>query len=213
MATISRSPQSATIPDPPLARFLFADKRMAPFWLVVRLYVGWQWLTAGWGKLTGAEGAWIGPGAGGAIAGFAQGALKQTTGAHPSVQPFYAWFLQTFVLPHAAFWSGAIAVGEVLVGLGLIVGLFTGVAAFFGGLMNANYLLAGTVSTNPMLFILATWLVLAWKVAGYLGLDFFALPILGVPGAGGSLFGGEKPRAQAPTKEPSPRLRPSQPKE
>jgi len=27
-------------------------------------------------------------------------------------------------------------------------------AAFFGGLLHANYLLAGTVSTNPMLFIL-----------------------------------------------------------
>jgi thiosulfate dehydrogenase [quinone] large subunit len=54
--------------------------------------------------------------------------------------------------------------------------------------MNANYLLAGTVSTNPILFILATWLVLAWRVAGWWGLDRWALPLVGVPGAPGTLF-------------------------
>jgi thiosulfate dehydrogenase (quinone) large subunit len=54
--------------------------------------------------------------------------------------------------------------------------------------MNANYLLAGTVSSNPILFTLATWLVLAWRVAGYWGLDRWALPLLGVPGARGTLF-------------------------
>ena len=70
----------------------------------------------------------------------------------------------------------------------LIIGLLTGIAAFFGGFMNASYLLAGTVSTNPVLFILATWLVLAWRVAGWWGLDRWVLPLLGVPGAPGTLF-------------------------
>ena len=53
--------------------------------------------------------------------------------------------------------------------------------AFFGTVLNLNFLLAGTVSTNPVLFALATLLVLAWKVAGYWGLDRFLLPRLGVP--------------------------------
>jgi thiosulfate dehydrogenase [quinone] large subunit len=39
-----------------------------------------------------------------------------------------------------------------------------------------------------MLFILATWLVLAWRVAGWWGLDRWALPLVGVPGAPGTLF-------------------------
>jgi len=172
--------QPAEVPDPPLARFLFADRRMAPFWLIVRLYVGWQWFTAGWGKLTGTESSWVGANAGKAMAGFVAGALKQTSGAHVNVQPYYAWFLQHVVQPHLAVWSYAITFGEILVGLGLIVGLFTGIAAFFGGFLNANYLLAGTVSTNPALFILATGLVLAWKVAGLIGLDSLVLPLLGV---------------------------------
>lgn len=174
------------IEDPPIAQFLFADTRMAWFWLLVRLYAGYEWLMAGIGKF--GNPAWTGSQAGAAIAGFATAALKKTTGAHPDVTGWYAGFLQTFVIPHAAAWSWAITLGEIAVGLGLIVGLFTGFAAFFGGLMNANYLLAGTVSTNPILFILSTWLVLAWRVAGYYGLDRWVLLALGVPGRPGRLF-------------------------
>ena len=76
--------------------------------------------------------------------------------------------------------------GELLVGAALILGLFTGLAAFFGGLMNASYLLAGTVSINPVLFILATWLVLGWRVAGWWGLDRLVLPRFGVAPEGGT---------------------------
>jgi thiosulfate dehydrogenase [quinone] large subunit len=39
------------VEDPPLARLLFSNTRMAWFWLVVRLYVGWAWLEAGLHKL------------------------------------------------------------------------------------------------------------------------------------------------------------------
>jgi thiosulfate dehydrogenase [quinone] large subunit len=177
-----------TVEDPPIAQLLFSDTRLAWFWLLVRLYVGYQWLTAGWGKLNGEEPGWVGAKAGTSIAGFVAGALKNTTGAHPSVMPFYAWFLTTFVQPYPAVWSYLITFGEIAVGVGLILGLLTGVAAFFGGMMNANYLLAGTVSTNPLLFIFATWLVLAWKVAGYYGIDHYLLPKLGVPGKPGEIF-------------------------
>ncbi|MGI8915529.1 MAG: DoxX family membrane protein [Chloroflexota bacterium] len=201
MATMVTTPQETQIPDPPLARFLFADRRMAPFWLIVRLYVGWQWFTAGWGKLTGAESSWVGANAGKAMAGFVAGALKQTTGAHANVQPYYAWFLQHLVQPYTVTWSYAITFGEILVGVDLILGLFTGIAAFFGGPMNANYLLAGAVSTNPALFILATGLVLAWKVAGLFGLDGFALPLLGVPGTPGKLL--RRQPATVATKAPA----------
>jgi thiosulfate dehydrogenase (quinone) large subunit len=65
--------------------------------------------------------------------------------------------------------------------------LFTGIAAFFGGFMNASYLLAGTISSNPVLFILATLLVLAWRTAGYWGLDRWLLPRVGVPGSPGPI--------------------------
>ena len=182
------------VEDPPLARFLFADTRFAWFWLILRLYVGYEWLMAGWGKVNNP--AWVGPGAGTALTGFVTNALTLTGGEHPSVQPYYAYFLQNIVLPNAALWSYLVAFGELAVGIGLILGMLTGIAAFFGGFMNVSYLMAGTVSTNPILFVLATWLVLAWKTAGWWGLDRWLLPALGTPWRRGPVFDrGEK---QAP---------------
>ena len=67
------------------------------------------------------------------------------------------------------------------VGIGLIIGLLTGFAAFFGALMNMSFLLAGSASSNPVLFTLAIGIMLAWKVAGYYGLDRYVLPMLGTP--------------------------------
>lgn len=189
------------IPEPPVARFLFADTRMAWFWLIVRLYAGWEWLEAGYAKLTNPT--WAGPAAGSALTGFVNNALNKTSGANPDVNSIYAGFLQAVVLPHAALWSWIVALGELAVGLGLIVGLLTGIAAFFGGLMNVNYLFAGTVSSNPLLFILATWLVLAWRVAGWWGLDRWFLPLLGTPWWPGRLRHGrpEVETTQRPTSQ------------
>ncbi len=175
-----------TIEDPPIARVLLSDVRWAWIWLMLRLYLGWAWLSSGWGKLHGA--AWTGEKAGAAIIGFVSEALKKTGGPHPDVQWWYARFLENAVLPHAVFWSYLVSGGEVLVGTALILGVFTGIAAFFGSFMNVNYLLAGTVSTNPILFAIATWLVLAWKIAGWWGLDRWLLPALGTPWSPGYLF-------------------------
>ena len=167
------------INESPISRFLFSNSKSSVFWLIVRLYVGYQWLMAGWVKVT--SDAWVGSNAGQALTGFLNGALVKTAGTHPDVQGWYGWFLQHVVLPHASTWSHMVAWGEVLVGIGLILGLFTGIAAFFGLFMNLNYLMAGTVSTNPILFVLSIGLILAWKVAGYIGLDRYALPYLGTP--------------------------------
>jgi thiosulfate dehydrogenase [quinone] large subunit len=182
-----------TIEDSPFARSLFGDVRWAWIWLILRLYVGWEWLHAGWGKLNNP--AWIGSKSGAAITGFVSGALEQTGGEHPNVQVWYAWFLQHLVQPYPAFWAYLVTFGEVLVGIALILGLFTGIAAFFGSFMNMNYLLAGSVSVNPVLLILATLLVLAWKTAGWLGLDRWVLPALGTPWRPGYIFDSDEAQA------------------
>jgi thiosulfate dehydrogenase [quinone] large subunit len=186
------------IPEPPLARFLFADTRIAWLWLIIRVYVGWEWLNAGWGKLQNP--AWFGASAGSALTGFVNGALQKTEGAHPDVSGWYATFLQSVVLPNVTLWSNLVTIGELLVGIGLILGALTGIAAFFGSVMNANFLLAGAVSTNPLLFILGTWLVLAWRTAGWWGLDRWLLPLLGTPWAPGQIAQRNAPAAAEPTK-------------
>jgi len=167
------------IEDPPIARALFGNTKYAWVWLIVRLYVGWEWLSEGIDKAQ--TPAWAGDKAGTFLTMWIGGALKKTQGAHPDVQGWYGAFLQHIVLPHAAFWSIAVTYGEIFVGLGLILGLFTGIAAFFGTTMNASYLLAGTVSVNPILFAFGSLLVLAWKTAGYWGLDRWVLASLGTP--------------------------------
>ncbi|MEK7114156.1 MAG: DoxX family protein [Patescibacteria group bacterium] len=163
-----------TVEQSAFAHFFTADMTTAPLWFVVRLYLGYEWLMAGWGKVTNP--AWFGFDAGAAMQGFVQGALGKTEGLHPDVYLWYASFLKGAVLPNLVAWSNAIAIGEVLVGLGLIVGLFTGVAAFFGFFMNVNFLLAGTVSTNPVMLLLALGLILSRRVAGYWGLDRWVQP-------------------------------------
>lgn len=165
-----------TIRQSAFAHFFTADTASAPLWLLVRLYLGYEWLMAGWDKVMNP--AWFGSEAGAALNGFLQGTLAKTAGAHPDVQMWYAAFLKATVLPHLAVWSNLVAVGEVLVGLGLIVGLFTGIAALFGFFMNLNFLLAGTVSVNPIFLMLALGIMLAHRVAGYWGLDRFVLPVL-----------------------------------
>ncbi|MHB8913698.1 MAG: TQO small subunit DoxD [Minisyncoccota bacterium] len=160
-----------TVRQSPFAYLFTTNPASAPFWLIIRLYVGWQWLSAGWEKVISP--AWFGTSAGAALQGFIQGSLAKTAGTHPDVQAWYAAFLQGAVLPHLVIWSNFVAIGEVVVGAGLILGLFTGVMAFFGFFMNVNYLMAGTVSTNPVLLVLALGLMLAHRAAGLWGLDRF----------------------------------------
>jgi thiosulfate dehydrogenase (quinone) large subunit len=72
------------IKDPPFALTLFGDWRWAWIWLVMRLYVGYEWLLAGWDKIINP--AWVGSKAGTALSGFINNSLTLTTGAHPAVQ-------------------------------------------------------------------------------------------------------------------------------
>ena len=165
------------VEENPLSRWLFTNTTSAWIWLVLRLYIGYTWFTAGLGKVT--SDAWTGENAGVAVKGFMGGAIASAKDG--DVAGWYAWFLENLVIPNAVVFSYMVAWGEVLIGLGLIVGLLTGIAAFFGALMNMSFLLAGTVSSNPIMFMIAIFLIMGWKVAGWYGLDRWALPFLGTP--------------------------------
>jgi thiosulfate dehydrogenase (quinone) large subunit len=180
------NPRKYIVTDPPFAQALFGDVRLSWIWLIVRLYVGYEWVVAGYDKIINP--AWVGAKAGTALSGFLNNAISLTTGAHPSVQAWYAAFLKAVIVPAAGFWSYVVAFGETLVGLGLILGVFTGIAAFFGFFMNMNYMLAGSISTNPILLFFSIFLILAWKTAGWWGLDRWVLIDLGTPWSPGLAF-------------------------
>ncbi len=157
--------------EPGFVKALFNDTRFSLLWLVVRLFVGYQWLNSGLGKL--ANPAWVDNGS--ALAGFWKNAVAiPATGKPPITYDWYRSFLQTLLDGgHHVWFAKLVVLGELAVGAALIAGAFVAVAAFFGAFMNLNFMLAGTASSNPVLFALAILLLAAWKIAGFIGLDFF----------------------------------------
>jgi thiosulfate dehydrogenase [quinone] large subunit len=172
---VATTNRTLALEEPPLSRFLFSDTRMAWFWLLLRLWVGYQWVQSGILKLQNP--AWMDTGTA------LQGYWKQAVAVSPRAAITYDWyraFIQFLLDTGSYTWfAKLIAIGETSVGVGLIVGCLTGVAAAGGLVMNASYLLAGSASTNPVLAALELLIILAWKVAGWWGLDRLILgPIL-----------------------------------
>jgi thiosulfate dehydrogenase [quinone] large subunit len=173
--------------DPPFYQFLFGNVFMAPFFTVARVYVGWQFLQAGYHKVTGD--GWLNQD-GSALKGFWERAVAiPQTGSPPIKFDWYRDFLQFMLDHHWYTWfAWIIAFGETIAGIALIIGALTAFAALGGAFMNFNFMLAGSASTNPVLFLLALLLIAGWKVSGYIGLDRWLLPLLGTPWQAGSLF-------------------------
>ncbi len=167
------------IEDPPIAKFLFTDVRAAWIWLPIRLWLGWQWVEAGLHKVEDPK--WTQTGE--ALKAYWTRAVAIPETGRPAITfDWYRDFINGLLQSNSHTWFGPlVAWGELLVGIGLIVGAFVGVAAFFGLLMNFNFIMAGSASTNGLLLVVAAVLILAWKVAGYIGADYFLLRFLGVP--------------------------------
>ncbi|MEK5231178.1 DoxX family protein [Lysinibacillus sp. FSL K6-0232] len=137
---------------------------------VIRIYLGWHWLTAGWGKVVNDFDA----------TGFLINAVENpvTSGSSGELMyPLYVKFIEAFAVPNAQLINILIPWGEVLVGLGLILGCLTTYAAFFGMVMNFAFLLAGTISSNPWDILLAIFIAAAGYNAGKFGLDRFVIPL------------------------------------
>ena len=194
--------EAQIIEEPRFAKWLFDSRQAAWIWLVARLYLGYEWLHAGFEKVTGTEGgfwtwhfaytgdSWLKSSAG--LQGFTAYAVKggAAQGPHSAVNyGWYASFLNWLGHPGpAAFFAKVIALGEMAIGIALIIGLFVGIAAFFAGTLNFTFGLAGVAGVNPVFFVLEVLLVLAWRNAGYIGLDRYVLPALGTPWHKGKVF-------------------------
>ncbi|WP_078547794.1 TQO small subunit DoxD [Litchfieldia alkalitelluris] len=151
--------------------FLRENTWAAGILTVLRVYLGWSWMTAGWGKITG------GFDAGGYLNNaLANPVADKATGA--AVYPTYNAFIEGVALPNVGMINFLIPWGEFLVGLGLIVGCLTTAAMFFGLMMNFMFMFAGTVSTNPWMVLIGTIILAAGANAGKYGADYYVLPYL-----------------------------------
>jgi len=179
------------VEDPKIAKVMFDTTKLSWLWLIARLYIGYLWLTSGWEKLQSP--AWMQGGA--ALEGFWKYATAvDPNNPHPAVAfGWYRAFLQ-FLLDSQSFtwFAKMVAIGEFLIGVALIIGMFTGIAAFFAGFLNWNFMMAGSAGVNPLMFLITILLILAWKVAGYYGVDRWLLPKLGTPWKPGPLVSKEK---------------------
>lgn len=148
--------------------FIKTNKVAMWFLTFIRIYLGYQWMTAGWHKITGGFDA----------GGFLNGAIAKSAGEHPAVQGWWAAFLENVALPGVDIFNILVPYGEFLVGLGLILGTFTTFAALMGIVMNAAFLFSGTVSTNAEMLLLQILILVAAANAGRIGLDRYVLPYL-----------------------------------
>jgi thiosulfate dehydrogenase [quinone] large subunit len=178
----SESSPTAGFRDPAAVRFLLSDPASATFWTTVRWYVGFAWFSAGYGKIRDIEGDWMTNGT--ALKGFWSAVPKLNhQGSNPALA--YNWWYDFLNYMNTHEWytwfAKLIAIGETAVGIALLLGLFTGIAAFFGATLNFSYMLTGVSGVNPLLFLLAFTLMAAWKVAGWYGVDYALLPRIGTP--------------------------------
>lgn len=149
--------------------FLQKNKLASYVLTMLRLYLGWIWLQAGWGKIVGGNFD---------TTGFLQDALKKASGEHPAVQPWWADFLHGFAIPNVGFFNILVPWGEFLVGVGLILGTFTTVAVLMGIVMNFSYMFSGTTSTNPQMALLEIFILVAGFNAAKIGIDCWLIPFL-----------------------------------
>ncbi|MGZ4123186.1 MAG: DoxX family membrane protein, partial [Tumebacillaceae bacterium] len=106
--------------------WLRSNKYAALILTLIRLYLGYEFLMAGLEKLTGVK------------AFDATGFMKNSI-AHPvlgpdksMVYPTFHAFLEHFALPHVGLFNFLVSWGELFVGIGLILGVLTTTAMFFG---------------------------------------------------------------------------------
>jgi thiosulfate dehydrogenase [quinone] large subunit len=162
-----------------VADWFYRSRAASVIWLIARLWLGYGWLNAGYQKLWGSEKAafWNGGGAG--VKGFATAGVTGSTAGKGSGASYGWWaaFLHNFVVPNASWIAKVVTVSELVIGVLLILGLFTGAAALAGLVLNLVYMFTGSAGVNPAYAIVAVLLILAWRNAGYLGLDRFVLPI------------------------------------
>jgi thiosulfate dehydrogenase [quinone] large subunit len=152
-------------------------------YLAARLFVGWEFLYAGWEKATN---GWYTHSAGTAeVKGILTGAMAQSHATaqnpFPAVSHWFGWTADNVLVQNAHLISYLVVTGELLVGIGLILGLFLKASAFFGVTLNVLFMSAGALGAglNPEMVIPGMIVLLGVAPAVYaLSVDRYLLPWL-----------------------------------
>jgi thiosulfate dehydrogenase (quinone) large subunit len=147
----------------PVWEALKTSKLAAPVWTAMRVWLGVMWIQAGSAKIWGAEAAGFMHNGGAGVAGFA---------AHGT--PAYSWwgtFLHGFVVPNAGALGVLIALAEFSIGVALVAGLFTRVAALGSLGLLFTYVMSGTASVCAFYALFAIVILVMWRTSSWIGVD------------------------------------------
>jgi thiosulfate dehydrogenase [quinone] large subunit len=155
--------------SPRILGLMSRSRVLAVLWTAARIWLGVEWIQAGRAKLWGAENSAFMHHDGAGVAGFAtHGAASYTWWHH---------FLTGFVVPNSGWIGILISVSEFVIGVALVLGVFTPGFAFAGLVLNVTYMLSGTAGVNPAYAAASVLLILMWRTSGWIGVDGIAMGI------------------------------------
>ena len=131
---------------------------------ILRIFIGYRWLSAGLSKIQGGS--------------FEAGGFIRAASENAAVPEWWAGFLQAVALPNEEIFSFLVMWGELLVGIALIAGIFTNFAALMGITMNLSFLFSGAGMMDAQMAILTIFIAIAGSNAGRYGLDRWLIPFL-----------------------------------
>jgi thiosulfate dehydrogenase (quinone) large subunit len=153
----------STVSMPRAILWLQRSKIAAIVWTAIRVWLGIMWIQAGVAKLWGAENGF-----------FLHNGAPGVSGLASHGVPAYTWwgsFLHGFVVPNAGWIGVLVAVAEFAIGVALVLGLFTPIAALGSLLLLFTYVMSGVASVCALYALFAVVLLAMWPTAGWIGVD------------------------------------------
>lgn len=129
----------------------------------MRVWLGIMWIHAGAAKLWGAENPAFLHNNGAGVAGFA--------GHGAAAYSWWASFLHGFVVPNSGWIGVVVAVAEFAIGVALVAGIFTPLAALGSLALLFTYVMSGTASVCAFYALIALVLLATWRTSSWIGLD------------------------------------------
>jgi thiosulfate dehydrogenase (quinone) large subunit len=148
-------PSKLTTPRP--LQWLARSKVMAVVWTAMRVWLGVMWIQAGAAKLWGAENSAFLHHDGAGVAGFAAHGV--------AAYSWWASFLHGFVVPNAGWIGVFIAVAEFAIGIALVAGFLTPVAALGSLALLFTYVMSGTASVCAFYALFSIVILAKWRTS------------------------------------------------
>jgi thiosulfate dehydrogenase [quinone] large subunit len=139
------------------------SKALSVVWLAMRIWLGIMWIQAGWAKLWGAENSAFLHHNGAGVAGFASHGTSAYTWWHH--------ILTGAVVPNSGAIGIIVAVAEFAIGIALVAGFFTRIAALASLGLLFTYVMSGTASVCAFYALFAIVILVTWQTSSWIGVD------------------------------------------